>query len=390
MNAIDEAIISNDLLPQHQRRSNRAIAKELGVSESSIRRHRRSLNKRGENRPVDGDDVFFGLPTGSITKRGKTIRLPDGSYEKIEWRPGAVELEEAKKLAYGDIEHVFDSFGAIDLPADPKAATKIICLSDFQVGKVDELGGSEKTIKRVADMLNAVASRVAEAGGYEEIILADLGDSTEGFGNTVAQAQTNDLSITDQIRVILRLYAEAIKLFAPLCKRLWFVSVPSNHCAVRTGVGSKTRANAPDDDFGLLVSSSLQLVVEGREELGHVSFAAPQKWEEALTLESFDGTCVGFTHGHLAGSQSKVASWFSDMAFGHRSGLHEASVLVHGHFHNFGVSLTGDNRFVVSAPTADNGSSWFSNSSGVSSEPALLSFDVADKRAQNWELKYAS
>ena len=162
--------------------------------------------------------------------------------------------------------------------------------------------------------------------------------------------------------------------------------MPSNHCQVRAGVGSKQRVNAPDDDLGLMIADSLQLWAEGREELSHVNFAKPKKWEEALTLETIDGTAIGFTHGHLAGKQSKVGEWFADLAFGHRSGLHEAKILLHGHFHSFAVSYVGDTRTVICAPSADNGSAWFTNVSGKSSPSELLTFEVQDGRSQNWSL----
>lgn len=384
MDFIDEAVIANDQLPEGQRLTNKQLAEKIGSSERTVRRRRSRLRQRKKNRPVEGEDVFFGLPTDAITKRGKTVRLPDGSYEKIEWRPGAVEVADARKASYDDLKDIFVN----PCQVEPKegAKTLVIALSDFQIGKTDERGGTQETLARVTKMLNEAAATVAERGGYEEIVIADLGDSTEGFGNTVAQAQTDDLSLTDQIRIVTRLYAEAIRLFSPWSKRCWFISVPSNHCQVRAGVGSKQRVNAPDDDFGLMIADSLQLWAEGREELSHVTFAKPKKWEEALTLETIDGTAVGFTHGHLAGKQSKVGEWFADLAFGHRSGLHDAKILLHGHFHSFAVSYVGDARTVICAPSADNGSAWFTNVSGQSSPSELLTFEVQDGRSLNWSL----
>ena len=237
------------------------------------------------------------------------------------------------------------------------------------------------TLKRITEWIQA-------EGSYEEIIVADVGDVCEGFWNVTSQQQTNDLSLTDQIRVAQRLMAEAVAMLAPLCTRMTYVSIPSNHCAVRTGKGNDNRANSPDDDFGLLIADTIQAIMSGREPFSHVNFAKPQKWEEAVTVETVDGTAVGFTHGHLAGSQAKIPSWFRDLAFGHRSGLHEASILVHGHFHNFGVSLVGDNKFIIGCPTADNGSSWFANRTGDATDPALLTFEVQDKKAKRWELWY--
>ena len=98
------------------------------------------------------------------------------------------------------------------------------------------------------------------------------------------------------------------------------------------------------------------------------------------------GTAVGFTHGHLAGRQSKVGDWFRGQAFGRRSGLERAHVLVHGHWHNFGVSQVGDGRWVISCPSADRGSDWWTNISGDSTASSVLSFEVKGGDALAWRL----
>lgn len=379
MDEIAEAVLENDRLPYEQRKTNLELARALGTSERTIRRRRAALRTE----PGATDAFFNDIPLSAIAQRGKTVRLPDGSYEKITYKPGAFEMESARRVAYEDLEKVFDA--PVDRPKDLSPDTFVLNLADFQVGKTDENGGTAETIARVRRMLTQV---VDDLSPCEEIIIADVGDSTEGFWNVASQAQTNDLSLTDQIRTVQRLYAEAIRTLAPKAGRLRFVSVPSNHCAVRTSTGGKNRANAPDDDFGLLISDNLEMVLEGRPDYAHVTFPRPEKWEEAITLETFDGSHVAFTHGHLAGKQTRVPQWFADLAFGHRSGLEKADILVHGHFHNFSVGLTGDNRFVIGCPSADNGSSWFTNVSGKRSAPALLSFWVAAGKAEDWRLYY--
>lgn len=386
MSPLDEAIIANDELPERERKTNQDLADEFNTSEATVRRHRRALKRKGK----DGldRDAFFDLPVGAITKRGKTVRLADGSYEKIEYRPGAVEMEEAKRLSYEDLEPVFRE------PLLPKPApivkddddTLIVCMADYQLGKTGQGGGTEDTVRLVRRAINDIADDIRFRDPYKRIILADVGDSTEGFWNVAAQAQTNDLSLTDQIRTVQRLYAEALRTFAPLCESLYYVAVPSNHCAVRTGLGKNSRANAPDDDFGILISKNIEDILEDRPGFEHVTFHRPEKWEEAVTVDAADGTRIGFTHGHLAGSQSKVPGWFRDLAFGRRSGLYDARILVHGHWHNFAVSQAGDSRWIISCPSADRGSDWWTNLSGDSSRPAILTFEARDGNASSWEL----
>ena len=386
MSPLDEAIIANDALPERERKTNIDLAEEFNTSEATVRRHRRALKRK--SRDELSRDEFFDLPVGAITKRGKTVRLADGSYEKIEYRPGAVEMEEAKRLSYEDLEPVFREplLPRVTEPSGPIESTPVVCLADLQTGKTAQGGGTEDTVRLVRRALKDIADDLTEPAPYQRIILADVGDSTEGFWNVASQAQTNDLSLTDQIRVVQRLYAEAVRLLAPLCESLYYVAVPSNHCAVRTGMGKNSRANAPDDDFGIMISKNIEDVVEGRPGFEHVTFHRPEKWEEAVTVEAADGTRIGFTHGHLAGSQSKVPTWFRDLAFGRRSGLYDARILVHGHWHNFGVRQVGDARWIISCPSADRGSDWWTNISGDSTKPAILTFEARGGNASAWEL----
>lgn len=385
MSPLDEAIIANDALPERERKTNQDLADEFNTSEATVRRHRRALGRKGRDELER--DAFFGLPVGAITKRGKTVRLADGSYEKIEYRPGAVEMEEAKRLAWEDLEPVFRE-PPLPKPARllDKGETLVVCIADVQAGKTGQGGGTVDTVRLVRRAVADIAHDIENVGRYERIILADVGDSTEGFWNVAAQAQTNDLSLTDQIRTVQRLYAEAVRTFAPLCSSLYYVAVPSNHCAVRTGMGKNSRANAPDDDFGILISKNIEDILEDRPGFEHVTFHRPEKWEEAVTVDAADGTRIGFTHGHLAGSQSKVPGWFRDLAFGRRSGLYDARILVHGHWHNFAVSQAGDARWIISCPSADRGSDWWTNLSGDSTKPAILTFEARDGNASSWEL----
>lgn len=386
MSPLDEAIIANDALPERERKTNIDLAEEFNTSEATVRRHRRALKRKSKDEL--SRDEFFDLPVGAITKRGKTVRLSDGSYEKIEYRPGAVEMEEAKRLSFEDLEPVFKE-PTLPRPsalADARKTTPVVCLADLQCGKAQSGGGTADTVRLVRRALHDIASDLSGPAPYQRIILADVGDSTEGFWNVASQAQTNDLSLTDQIRTVQRLYAEAVRLLAPLCESLCYVAVPSNHCAVRVGPGKNSRANAPDDDFGIMISKNIEDVIEDRPGFEHVTFHRPEKWEEAVTVEAADGTSIGFTHGHLAGSQSKVPGWFRDLAFGRRSGLYDARILVHGHWHNFGVRQVGDARWIISCPSADRGSDWWTNISGDSTKPAILTFEAWGGNASSWEL----
>lgn len=381
---LDEDIIANDLMPEGQRRTNVEIAGIHGVSEATVRRHRAALKRSGA--PEAGKDAFFGdIPLEAMTQRGKTIRLPDGSYEKVTWSPGAVEAAEAKRLSWDDLVPVFDREPLV-WKRDPLAPERhaILCLSDLQIGKTGSGGGTRETIERVRSAVASFAASIQE-GGLGTLVVADVGDVTEGFWNVPSQAQTNDIPLTTQIRVAQRLIAETLREVAPFCGRVIYVAVPSNHCQVRVGIGSGKRASSPYDDFGLMIQENIQEALDGREGYEHVEFARPLPFEEAVTVD-VGGTVVGFTHGHLAGRQSRMVDWLRGQAFGRRSGLDRAHVLIHGHWHNFGITLAGDSRWIISCPSADRGSDWWTNLSGDQTDSAVLSLEVTGGVAHHWRL----
>ena len=381
MSPLDEAIIANDALPQHQRRTNQAIADEFGTSEAAVRRHRKALKRRHERQQQD-IDAYFGVPTEAITARGKTIRLADGSYEKITWKPGAAERAEVKRLAYDDIAPLFEE-KPTPTPDRPRSGTLVVVISDMQIGKTDVRGGTRETVRAVRSAISGIA---LTAASYEEVILVDCGDSVESFTNTVSQAQTCDMGLVEQIRTAQGVLADATRLLARACPTVTYVAVPSNHCQVRTGIGRSNRANIAAGDYGLLIQSNIQMALEGRPGFEGVSFLAPSPRLESLTVRAQDGTTMGVTHGHAAGSKSRVADWFRGQVFGCVAGMQDARVLLHGHWHSFSVQTVGDSRQIICAPTTDPGSSWFQNASGESSRPALLTFELGGGTSSNWRL----
>jgi hypothetical protein len=379
---LDEAILENDALPQHQRRTNQAIADEYGTSEAAVRRHRKALKRRSEM-GKGGVDEYFGVPVEAITARGKTVRLADGSYEKITYKPGVAERKEVQARRFEDLAPIFaEPVPSADVT--DRQSTLVVVLSDLQIGKTDRGGGTEETVRRVRSAVARIADHAA--GRYRKVILVDCGDSTEGFSNTVSQAQTNDLPLTYQIRTAQALIADTLRTLVPVAPEVTYVAVPSNHCQVRTGVGRSNRASFPGDDYGLLIADNIRQIIAGRPGYEHVQFETPEKRLESLTVRAADGTVMGVTHGHAAGAKSRVVDWFRGQAFGCTAGMQNARVLLHGHWHSFSVQTVGDNRQIICAPTADPGSSWFQNASGDSSAPSLLTFELGRGTSAGWRL----
>nr|DAN29995.1 MAG TPA: DNA polymerase II small subunit [Caudoviricetes sp.] len=330
-----------------------------------------------------GVDEYFGVPVEAITARGKTVRLNDGSYEKITYKPGVIERGEVRAKRFEDLAPIFAEAVAAPDAVDGQS-TLVVVVSDLQIGKTDRGGGTEGTIRRVRSAVARIADHAA--GRYRRVILVDCGDSTEGFSNTVSQAQTNDLPLTYQIRTAQALLADTLRSLAGTAPEVVYVAVPSNHCQVRTGVGRSNRASFPGDDYGLLIADNIREIIDGRPGYRHVQFEVPEKRLESLTVRAADGTVMGVTHGHAAGSKSRVADWFRGQAFGCVAGMQDARVLLHGHWHSFSVQTVGDSRQIICAPTMDPGSSWFQNASGESSQPRLLTFELGGGTSSGWRL----
>src|SRR5687768_14394566 len=79
--------------------TNGALGRMYGVDGKSVGRHRKHIDGADV---ADNPDSFFGVPNEIITSRGKTVRMPDGSYEKISYSPAKLALIES--LKYDDLE----------------------------------------------------------------------------------------------------------------------------------------------------------------------------------------------------------------------------------------------------------------------------------------------
>jgi len=339
-------------------------ARQIGVDEATIRRHRRYLQ--------DTDD-FFGIPNEIITSRGKTVRLPDGSYEKITYSPAKKALLEV--ATYDDVEQALDGY-TFSAPLDSRGLKPLaynVLVADLQTGKARELkGGTKELIERVMNSFSLAVDRIKELRP-QQVNLWDLGDIIEGFSNVKNQPQTNDMNLTEQIRTARRLLTEGIKMIAPLVPSLNVITVPSNHCQVRAE-GSKDLASVPNDDFGIDINYTLEEKFSEHPSFAHVKFYRPNGNEEALTITTVDGSKIGAVHGHQRGKPEMMDDWWTKQSHGRRSGLHEADMLLYGHFHSMRMEQSGDQRWLIGGPSSDNGSTWFANLTGKVATGGMLSF----------------
>lgn len=247
--------------------------------------------------------------------------------------------------------------------------TKVISLADFQVGKTDELGGSRELLERSEAALE-VAYQACLEGGYDEIVLVDAGDSTEGFNSAPNAARTNDLSETQAIRVWRRILWRWIERLAPLAPRFVVVGVPSNHCRNRQG---KNAVGDALDDWGIEVISQVEDIAAASS-FDHIEFIVPKEHSEHVLITLSGGLVLGVAHGHQKGRADQLAAWVKSTS--RRDGLSNADLVIVGHFHHLRVEAFGDGQYLFVSPTNDGGSSWFTPSSGERSRPGILTIDI--------------
>lgn len=360
--------------------SKTAWGRIVGVSEASIRRH--LAHPATDLAPTISDrdlpDILkdYDIPAEVITSMGLSLRDPDtGSWTKVNWKPNAKALHDVSK--YDDLKDALDNWD-VELPElevwDKTPETLVVNAADFQVGKAMQRGGgTRELVQRTHKAFAQLAEELSQAGGIYQIVLVDNGDPIENCWNTPAQLVTNDLPVPEQIRVFRRLMLEGIKILAPLCASLVYVSVPSNHGAAR--VGYKAAGGTVDADFGLEISHQLEDAVRMSEALDHVTFVRPESLEETAVLETADGTKLAFHHGHQAAGPGGQGKWWAAMDHGRMPGW-DADILVTAHYHSLALEHSGNGRWIIRCSSSDVGSDWFTNRTGEHAVAGMTVFNV--------------
>lgn len=373
--------------------SNVAWGRELGIGESSVRRHKAhspTLAQSSGFVDEDGRDALaasIDVPDEFVTSRGMSLRDPKtGSWQKINWQPNKKALHDS--LRYNDLKEALDgwTFDAHAVPGRGGGYSLMFAMSDLQIGKANQrLGGTPETLARIRRSISTIVGRLANmhaADLPDEIIIWDGGDSVENHFNTGEQAFTNDLPLPEQIRVARRIFLEAIKAFAPYANKIVFISVPSNHGQSR--VGFKTPGGTVDADFGLEISYQLEDAVRENVSLNHVSFVRPDPLYETAEYVA-SGTKIALHHGHRSSSQKTHSRWWADQSHGRMPGW-DADILFVAHYHNLGLTQSGNGRWIIETSSSDAGSDWFTNKSGERAIQAVTVVELTNGRWRNLDI----
>lgn len=261
-------------------------------------------------------------------------------------------------------------------PVSDKAL--VIALSDFQIGKVDERGGTEQLITRILESYDRIEKHVRK-NPYEKFVLCDVGDIVEGFANSadMQQAVTNDMSLMQQVDLGITLVWDLIKRltrYAPV----QYVSIASNHCQFRL---NKQRVGKPgQDDWGLHIARQLHRLATETDL--PVTVHTPHPNDESLAIDVFGNQqhILGLIHGHQVSRPDGFPDFWRKQAFG-KQPIHAATICLSGHFHHTRIQELGDagnggSRYWIQAPTMDSGSGWYRLNSGEDSKPGIAYFEL--------------
>lgn len=296
-------------------------------------------------------------------------------------RAGAVERkasESREKMSIDELNAAIAAYIApavSDTPGEMPENTFVFCFADPQIGKTDINGGTNDTITRFMNSLAHAESLLAEEP-TSLIIWADLGDGIENFCNTSSQRQTNDLNLVEQVRTLRRLQLEGLlrlSKFAPVIH----VSVPSNHSQNR--VGFQQPASTAHDDWGIEVQEQLSEAYELAKDTGkfanEIYFVRPDDHLESVSVKVPGDLTLGFVHGHRSNAQNGLENWWAGQTLG-RQPTADADILLVGHFHNYSVRSVGKERYIITTPSLDNGSSWFTVSRGNVATAGVLTLRI--------------
>lgn len=401
---IDDARVQTLL---EQGLSNRAIARELGCNETSVRRSRKRAAQGRAGTPTvpvgesethrpdgssdyvlssdrawgyndfcefirskgqDPDDVVFtwGVttnPTGGFWNKLNNVRPKTGVQ--------AIDVTAIE-------QRVRNYRPAITRKTGSTPKSLIIVATDFQLGKTDWNGGTDDTVQQVLDSFSR-AAELAVIEKPQEIVIIDAGDIIENIYSTSSQLGTNDRDLPHQVEAAMHVMLTGIQMLAPLAPSLKYVAVSSNHGQQR--IGQKAPAGDVHADYGLIVAKMLGHALRlNTAAFGHVEVITPQPYMESLAFET-SGSNVGVVHGHQAGSADKLGEWWKGQSHG-RMPTADARILIAGHWHSLRVQQSGDARWILVGPASDRGSSWFTNNQGESSQSGMLTFLTANNA---WE-----
>lgn len=257
--------------------------------------------------------------------------------------------------------------------ANGEGVALVVNLSDFQIGK-GEGGGTAATVERIRRALQATAARVKvlKRAGWNivAVYLVGLGDLAEQCtGHYPSQAFTVDCDHRTQLQIVRGLLIFAVDLFVDLVPAIVVGAVPGNHGENR--LNGKAYTTVTDNDDLAVFDQVQSALAMNPARYGHVTFAIA---DDLVLTQNVCGVEIGWTHMHQgSGSgEKKIADWWRGQVMGNRP-ISSAQILNTAHYHHF-LCSESTGRTIIQVPAMDGGSGWWTDKTGQSSPPGMVSY----------------
>lgn len=402
--------------------TNVAWAKQLGVSEASVRRHYDHA-ERAEPALVSGGESETHTPTGSSYVRfsekpwgyndyrefirtqgqdpdtvtfnwGWTSNPAGGFWNKLN-NVRAVEATDAQSLELDPVGILARlraesplSTGPIVLDADSDDSAFCLSINDIQLGQSYN-GGSAATIKNFYRFIELAKTRIHELRTIdrklEGLVLVVGGDLGEGCVIYTNQAFNLDLDRKQQNEGIIALLLHALDELAPHFEWVKVLACKGNHGEHRIN-GKLTTLGDNDDTHAVEMA---KLALSRDPSMQHIEWVIAE--DEAAVAVDVYGHVLATTHGDVYAkgvsgvtTERKAHSWMKNMAASRKrfGKIADADVLVTHHFHHEESKDWGDTLW-KQTPSQDRGSPGFSQATGTYSEPGMLTWVMTP--ASRWK-----
>jgi hypothetical protein len=407
---------------------NTAWAREIGVSEASVRRHYQhpertaapvaaptadKLTGRVDITPNGGEFVDV-QTTEEITDWSsifKRFKLDPDSFVIVGDTVRMSMWQSSKRTDNGDRD-VIDLFSyrasfarkataglnLADLTGSIRgwkpAATKtkqattsepvsyIVGLADFQLGK-GENDGTPGTLKRLTASLEAVTAHIHElrATGVNlnHIVFANMGDHTEGVaGSYASQTYQADLNTRDQLALAIEVNMQWIKTLAPMFDEASYLACLCNHGTLARQ-GHDNITDDADNATGF-VGDMLEKICNLHPDLANISWHVPR--DEMITTITASGVNIAAAHGHkVSGREDHWLAAQSQLLTQSKKFIPDLWFTAHKHH----AAVTDFGPYTrIQATTVDPGSKWWTDISGMYSRPGVTTFVVGESLPGKW------
>ena len=258
---------------------------------------------------------------------------------------------------------------------------RVTLVGDLQAGKVDLNGGSKALALRV-NQANERLAQIYEEEPADTLLYLDPGDAIEGFNSTPAQKHMNDMSLPAQLEFSRRALTSLLLNGKPFFEHTHVATCTSNHSAWRDGAAYLGK---PGDDFGIDIHRAVQEAFSLADL--PVTWHMPDPWKE-YTVLTLDGVTIALTHGHRAKSEQRMMEWWKGQVFADPEVLGDVNIFVNGHWHHPHATVVGPGQWRIQSFSMDGGSSWFTNQTGESSYPGLVTFRINKNTSEVRDLHF--